>query len=93
MSKRIYPRNVWVLQPSLKPVEVTVIEKYKSWGGEYDGDLTAKGKLFSVESMFDSKEDAIKAGRYRCAAIRSDIDKREETLRKKIAALDKAEAK
>jgi len=90
---RTYPRQVWVLMPSFKPVEITVIEKYKSWGGEYDGDVTAVGKIYHISAIFESKEDAIKDGRERCVKMRADIAEREEKLRKKITALDKAEAK
>lgn len=88
---RTYPREAWVLQPSFKPVKVVLVKKYDSWSGEDIGDFSDKGKLYSPESMFDSKEKAIEEGRNRCAKISADLDKRTDNLCKKIATLDKAE--
>ena len=93
MSNRTYPRKVWVLQPSFKPVEVMIVEKYKTWGNEDWGDLTEKSKRYLPKDMFDSKEAAIKEGRARCVLMQADLDKRTDNLCKKIAALDKAEKK
>ena len=91
MSSRTYPRDVWVLQPSFKPVQITVTKKYGSYTNYDYGDLSDKGKLYAPESMFESKGAAIADGRERCAKLRADLEKREENLCKKIAALNKAE--
>ena len=93
MSNRIYPRNVWVLHPSFKPVEVTVIGKFHSYGGSDYGDITAKGKRYALNQMFETMGGAIFAGRYDVARTQADIYKRQEKLNKQIAALDKAEGK
>jgi hypothetical protein len=91
MSDRTYPRQVWVLLPSFKPVEVTVVKRYASYNSADYGDLTEKGKLYDVESMHQTKDDAIAAGRKKCKALQDDIDKRQATLNKRWDALDKAE--
>lgn len=90
MTNRIYPRTVWVLMPSFKPAAVTVIKKYGSYTGDY-GDLTEKGKLYALSAMHETKEEAIRIGRYEVERQRADIAKRTEAMDKRIAALDKAE--
>jgi hypothetical protein len=92
MSEREYPRKVWVLMPSFKPVEVTVVEKYGSYSLADYGDVTEKGKLYPVEAMHPTKDAAITSGREKCKALQADIDKRQDTLNKRISALDKAES-
>lgn len=90
-NKRIYPRTVWVLQPSFKPVAVEVVKPYHSWGNEDHGDITEKGKRYGVQQMHETKEQAIAVGRAEIERLRADIAKRTETMCKRIAALDKAE--
>lgn len=92
MSNRVYPRTVWVLMPSFKPMAVEVVKKYGSPYHDY-GDLTAKGKCYAVAAMHDSKEEAIARGRDKIRILRADLAKRTETMNKRIAALDKAEGK
>ena len=93
MSNRVYPRTVWVLQPSLKPVAVEVVKKaYENSMYDY-GDETTAGKCYGLIDMYESKDAAIQAGRDACLKTQADIDKRTENLRKKIAVLDKAEGK
>lgn len=90
MSKRSYPRKVWVLQPSFKPVEITVVGQYASWSRDDYGDTSDKGKTYPVDSMHKTLDLAVAHGRLECERIRADIEKRTENLSKKIAALDKA---
>jgi hypothetical protein len=77
--------------PSFKPVAVEVVKKYGSSYHDY-GDLTEKGKCYPVEAMHETKQDAITRGRFKIQLLRADIAKRAETMNKRIAALDKAEA-
>lgn len=90
MTNRIYPRTVWVLHPSFKPVAVEVVKKYGSPYHDY-GDLTEKGKCYSVAAMHETKAEAIQVGRWEVERLRADIAKRTETMNKRIAALDKSE--
>lgn len=93
MSNRVYPRTVWVLMPSFKPVAVEVVEQYSTWGGKDFGDLTAKKKRYGVQQMHETEESAIATGRAEVERLRADIAKRTDTMNKRIAALDKAEGK
>lgn len=88
---RTYPRKVWVLTPSFKPVEVEVVKRYSSWMRTDYGDLTEKGKCYPVSEMHDTKEAVIAHGRKQCAKNQADIDKRIANLKKKLDALNKAE--
>lgn len=92
MSNRVYPRTVWVLMPSFKPMAVEVVKKYGSPYHDY-GDLTAKGKCCAVGAMYDTQEQAIAFGRAEVERQRADIAKRTDNMNKRIAALDKAEGK
>lgn len=89
---RTYPRDVWVLMPSFAPKKITVVKRYLSYSMTDYGDLTEKGKLYPVEDMHPTIDAAIVAGRAKIAALQADIAKRQETLNKRIAALDKADA-
>lgn len=91
-ESRIYPRQVWVLQPSMKPIEVTVVKGYSSWNRVDYGDITEKGKIYPLSDIFPTKDAAIQAGRDACKKAQADIDKRIENLRKKLAQLDKHSA-
>jgi hypothetical protein len=81
-----------VLQPSFKPVEVTFVEPYH-WLNEHRADKTKSGRAYRLEHIHPTKEAAIAHGRLELKRIRIDLDKREENLKKKTAALDKAEGK
>lgn len=91
MSKRIYPRKVWVLMPSFKPVEIEVVKPYGARASQDFGDLTEKGKHYPVAAMHETKAEAIQVGRWEVERLRAGIAKRTETMNKRIAALDKAE--
>lgn len=93
MSSRVYPRTVWVLMPSFKPVAVEVVNPYgEFWGKDY-GDVTVTGKRYALNQMHESKESAIAVGRLEIAKQYADIAKRTDNMNKRIAALDKAEGK
>jgi hypothetical protein len=92
VSKRQYPRQAWVLLPSFKPKEVTIVKRYGSWSGTDDWDVAEGGKLYRKDSLFPTMTDAIAFGRIEVEKQQADIAKRQERLIKRIAALDKAAA-
>lgn len=86
-----FPYKGWVLMPSFAPKELTFTEK--SWYSP-DFHLTeASSKYYSVDEIYKSKSDAIAAGREQLKKLMADLEKRAETIRKRCAALDKAEVK
>lgn len=91
MSKRQYPRQAWVLQPSFKPKEVAVVRPYSTWNSSEEWDVVEGGKSYHKDSLFPSVAAAIANGREQVEKQRLDIAKRQATLEKRIAALDKAE--
>lgn len=91
MTKRTYPRSVWILRASMKPVEVTVVKNYGSPYTDY-GDLTEAGKLYPVSEMYPTKADAIAAGRRQLGAQEVRLALQSQRIAKRRAALDKAEA-
>jgi len=91
MTTRTYPRTVWVLQPSFKPKQVTLVEAYSSWSDEEYGDFSESRRLYRREEQFFRQKDAIAAGRALLAKQQIDLDKKQANIAKKTAALDKAE--
>lgn len=92
MTERQYPRQAWVLMPSFKPKEITIVKRSFGYTSTYSGyDESDTGKDYRISDLFDSKGEAIAAGREKVKAMQADIDKRQATLNKRIAALDKAE--
>lgn len=90
--KREYPRQAWVLLPSFKPEEVTVTGPSHPYSTMFeDWEATSKGKGYHLKSLFESKAAAIENGREQIEKQRADLAKRQNTLNKRIAALDKAE--
>lgn len=93
MSERTYPRKVWVLLPSFRPIEVEVVKRYgSSYSYDY-GDLSDKGKLYSVPDMHESEAAAIKAGATRLKEQRARLEKQLTALAKREATLAAALAK
>lgn len=93
MSKRQYPRQAWVLLPSFKPKEVTITKPYGSMSSVEDWDMADSGKSYHKDSLFPSMAEAISHGRDQVEKLKADLAKRQDTLNKRIAALDKAEGK
>lgn len=87
---RQYPRQAWVLTPSFKPKEVTIIKPYGGICDEWD--VAEGGKLYHKDLLFHSVSDAITNGRAQVESQKADIVKRQERLSKRITALDKAES-
>lgn len=85
-----YPFQAWVLMPSFKPKEVTIVKQYISSSPEYQE--SASSSLYHKDDLYPSKAIAIATGRELLVKQKATLDKRLETLNKKQAALDKAEA-
>lgn len=92
MSDRKYPREAWVLQPSFKPKRVVITGRahpnssmFKEW------EASESGKDYHANDLHESKLAAIAVGREKLQALEAEIAKRQETLSKRKAALDKAE--
>jgi len=90
MSKRKYPRQIWVLLPSFKPKEVTVPKQFFPYRNADNGDVTETGRRYTVEEMFNTKEEAIKAGWAILIKQGNTITKRLVKITKKCVALTKA---
>ncbi len=92
-AKRIYPRKAWVLTTSFNPKEVIITGPYE-WHSSYDyGDMTDAGKLYPVEDLHPTMQDAIAQGWKDVKRIQADLDKRAVALGKKRATLNKAASK
>lgn len=83
-----FPYQAWVLQPSFKPKEVTIVRR--SWLTDSHHEEVS-GKCHHLGQLHPSKAAAIQAGREQIEKQRVDLAKRQERLNKRIAALDKAE--
>lgn len=86
MSDKNYPYQAWVLMPSFKPKLETFV-RHISYGHEE----AKTGKWYWPDAIYETKELAIEEGRKKVKEQQADIDKRQEKLNKRIAALDKAE--
>lgn len=91
MGKRQYPREAWVLLPSFKPKAVTIIKPYGAMSSLEGWDVADTGKHYHIDQLHASKGAAVAAGRAKIEVLTADIAKRQDTLSKRIAALDKAE--
>lgn len=81
-----FPYTAWVLMPSFKPVEVRFVRK------RYDGSWheTAAGKIYRTENVHQDKAEAIAWGLADLAKQQAAINKKQQNLNKRRAALDKA---
>lgn len=86
--KREYPYTAWVLLPSFKPVQVTLVEKNPYSFGDWD--RTETGKAYYTKDLHTTKAEAITDGQRQIAKAESDLTKRRANLDKKIVALMKA---
>lgn len=86
MSEKTYPYKAWVLMPSFKPKLETFVLK-TSYGHEE----SQTGKWYRPCDIYETKADAIAAGRETAREQQADIDKRQAKLNRRIASLDKAE--
>lgn len=91
MSEQTFPYTGWVLMPSFKPAQVSIVEKISySFGSTY---LRAdSGKQYQFFDVHPSKQAAIEAGRASLDGQQSALDKKQANIIKRRAALDKAEA-
>lgn len=91
MSPRTYPYTAWVLTPSFKPKQVTLIRAYSSFRQNDYGDMTKLGKCYATSEIHASIEGAISFGRESLKRQRLDLNKRLGNWSKKLAALNAAE--
>ena len=85
MTTTTFPYTAWVLMPSFKPVEVTFVEeKWASWHA------TDQRKIYGVNNIHPTKAAAIAWGLADLAKQQAAIDKKQQNLNKRRAALDKA---
>ena len=84
-----YPCKRWKLNPGFKPVEIELVEELSYWGDDKWG-RTQTGSHIRLTETFDTQADAIADGWKRAAVQQADIDKRQQRLDKRKAALTKA---
>lgn len=58
MEIRTYPYRAWVLNQMGKPKRVTFVEAANLPSRKDAGDVTRKGKIYALASIFSSKEEA-----------------------------------
>ena len=92
MNARTYPRTAWILQPSFKPKQVTVISSYSAWDSYSDWECIEDGPLTHIKAMRDTLEEIIAFGQQEIDRMQSAIDKRQTTLDKKRGKIQKARA-
>ena len=81
----IYPAVVWVLQPSFKPKQVTLIEEYSErW---YKSE---SGKSYHDSEIHLTQADAITAGEKQLEKQQADLDKKQANIHKRKENLAKA---
>ncbi|KAF1698321.1 hypothetical protein CSC62_05275 [Pseudoxanthomonas jiangsuensis] len=83
---RTYPYKAWVIQPSGKPKEVTLVETYDSWL-DVSWDISDSGKSYHIDNLHPTKDAAIAAGLDALDAQQANLTKRQTTLEKKRATL------
>lgn len=91
MTQRTYPRQAWVLQPSFRPKEVTLVRRAFAYSPTDYGDTADTGKDYAPEDMFPTKADAIAEGKKRLDEQQAKLDKMQANLDKRRATLKKAE--
>ncbi len=90
MTTTTFPYAAWVLMPSFKPVEVTFVGFYYEsplYGSWHETD---DGRSYHTGKIHQSKAAAIAWGLADLAKQQAAIDKKQQNLNKRRAALDKA---
>jgi hypothetical protein len=68
------------------------VKKAYGYSTTFSGfDEADSGKTYNVAELYNTPGEAIAAGREKVKALQADIAKRQETVNKRIVALDKAE--
>lgn len=88
MPKKSYPYTAWVLTASFNPKQVVITGPYQ-YGAKY-GDQTGGGKLYQHSDLHPDLPSAVRAGWAKIYEQQADIDKRQDRLNKRKAALIKA---
>jgi hypothetical protein len=87
---RTYPYAAWVLKPSFRPAQVTLVREYDSCQYANTWDVAESGKLYALSELFPTKESAIVAGWERVHDQEAKLTKQLESLQKKREQLTKA---
>lgn len=82
-----FPRKAWVLQPSFRPKQVTLVEIPDSLKEFAETDT---GKWYRLTETYATKAEAIAGGWMRIGEQQTALDKKSTNLDKKRAALAKA---
>ena len=91
-DKTTFPYTAWRLMPSLKPVQVEIVQPYGDYLERHDYHLDANGKVYhAATELFATKQAAIAAGSVLLAALRERHRKLGDQIQKKTVALAKAE--
>lgn len=85
MTTRQYPFSGWVLQPSFKPKEVTIVS-----GPHSSYQQSESGKWYANSDVYSTKDEAIQGGWERVRKQQEDLNKKQVSLNKKQAVLRKA---
>lgn len=90
MTARTYPRDAWVLTPSMKPKKVRIIKPYRSFGQDY-GDVADTGTPYMTHQMHETCEAALDWAlkdlarqQEKINKMQAMLDKRRETIRNEL---------
>lgn len=84
-----FPYTAWVLMPSFKPVEITLVEAQRfPFSDQWH--KAESGKTYAVGSIYSAKHAAIAAGHVELIKQQAALDKKQANINKRRAALEKA---
>lgn len=81
---RQYPRQCFTLTPSFTVKEITITNSYRSYSRPSDYEQVASGKLYHIQDLFDTPEEAVTEGLLRVKQQQAKIDKMQANLTKKF---------
>ncbi|MBO9679512.1 MAG: hypothetical protein J7556_14820 [Acidovorax sp.] len=89
MKTTNFPYTAWVLMPSFKPVQIT-LERISNGSTSYDEWHKAEsGKFYHTDKIHPTKAAAIAWGLADLAKQQAAINKKQENLNKRRAALER----
>ena len=88
MTQKTYPYTAWRLLPSFRPTQVAIKGQYPN---HPEWLLTDTGRILGVSEVFDTRADAIAAGRAKLEAMSDKYRAMGVSIQKKTQALDAAE--
>lgn len=78
-----FPYNGWVLQTSMRPMEVTLVDE---WLGYH---MSEKGKYYHKDEIFKTQQDAVRFGFEKIEKMESALVKQSALINKRKATLEK----